>query len=72
MLANSFGTGFKEFFKKPVEGFVEGPLEGANGILEGTGSLFKNTVQGTFGSASSIFGSLSKGLLVVSGDKGYI
>jgi vacuolar protein sorting-associated protein 13A/C len=72
MLANSFGTGVKEFFQKPIEGFVEGPLEGANGILKGTGSLFKNTVSGTFGSASSIFGSISKGLLVVTGDRQYI
>jgi vacuolar protein sorting-associated protein 13A/C len=72
MLANSLGTGVKDFFYKPVEGFVDGPLEGGYGIVKGAGSLLKNTVQGTFGSASNIFGSLSKGILVLASDKKYI
>lgn len=33
MLANSFGTGFKEFFQKPYDGFIEGPIEGGYGIM---------------------------------------
>lgn len=44
MLGNSLGTGIKEFFTKPIDGFVEGPIEGGYGIMQGTGSLFKNTV----------------------------
>ena len=27
------GTGVKEFFYKPAEGFVNGPLEGGKGIF---------------------------------------
>ena len=71
-LVNSFGSGVKDFFYKPIEGLVEGPIEGGKGVLKGTGSLFKHSVQGTFGSASSIFGSLSKGVLVIANDKDYL
>ena len=71
-IANSFGSGVKDFFYKPIEGFVVGPIEGGKGVLKGTGSLFKHSVQGTFGSAFSIFGSLSKGALVIANDKDYL
>lgn len=71
-LANSFGSGVKDFFYKPIEGLVEGPIEGGKGLVKGTGSLFKHTVQGTFGSTSSIFNSLSKGVLVLASDSDYL
>ena len=71
-LANNVSSGIKDFFYKPIEGFVEGPIEGGKGIVMGTGSLVKNTVQGTFGSTSSIFSSLSKGVLFLSNDKDYM
>ncbi len=38
------GTGVQDFFYKPIEGIVKGPLEGGKGFIEGTGSLLKNTV----------------------------
>ena len=38
------GTGVQDFFYKPITGIVKGPLEGGKGFIEGTGSLFKNTV----------------------------
>lgn len=44
---------------------MQGPLEGSRGILEGTGSLFKNTIKGTFGSTSKITSSISKGILAL-------
>lgn len=71
-LANNVSTGVKDFFYKPIEGFVEGPIEGGKGLMKGSASLFKHTVQGTFGSTSSIFGSLSKGMLVLANDKDYL
>ena len=71
-LANNVSSGIKDFFYKPIEGFVEGPIEGGKGIVMGTGSLVKNTVQGTFGSTSSIFSSLSKGVLFLTNDKDYM
>lgn len=71
-LVNNVSTGFKDFFYKPIEGLVEGPIEGGKGFVKGTSSLFKHTVQGTFGSASGIFSSLSKGVLVLANDKDYM
>ena len=71
-LVNNVSSGFKDFFYKPIEGFVEGPLEGGKGFVKGTRSLFKHTVKGTFSSASGIFGSLSKGVLVLANDKEYM
>ena len=38
----SIGLGFFEFFDKPIEGFIKGPIEGAIGIGKGTASLVKN------------------------------
>jgi vacuolar protein sorting-associated protein 13A/C len=40
--------------------------------LEGTSSLIKNTVQGTFGSASKMLSSVSKGLLFITDDIEFI
>ncbi|CAI2385812.1 unnamed protein product [Moneuplotes crassus] len=71
-LVNNVSTGFRDFFYKPVEGFVEGPLEGGKGIAKGTKSLLQHTVKGTFSSASGIFGSLSKGALIIANDKDYM
>ncbi len=69
---NSIGTGFKDFFFKPMEGFVDGPIEGGKGLLDGTGSLVKHTTEGVFGSVAKIVGSASKGLLVLSNDTEYL
>jgi vacuolar protein sorting-associated protein 13A/C len=41
---NHMGTGVQDFFYKPIEGMMKGPLEGGKGILEGSESLLKNTV----------------------------
>ena len=71
-LVNNVSSGVKDFFYKPIEGLIEGPIEGGKGFVKGTGSLFKHTVQGTFGSTSSIFSSLSKGVLVIANDKDYM
>jgi hypothetical protein len=69
---NHLGTGAKDFFYMPINGMIKGPLEGGKGILMGTQSLFRNTVQGTFGSASKVFSSVSKGLLMITSDGEYI
>ena len=51
---------------------MKGPIQGGIGIIKGTGSLVKNTLIGTIGSASKMVSSVSKGLLVLSSDKEYI
>lgn len=66
------GTGVHEFFYLPIEGIVKGPLEGGKGLVMGTQSLVKNTVQGTFGSASKVLSSMSKGLLMITNDGEFI
>jgi len=69
---NHLGTGVQDFFYKPIEGMVHGPFEAGKGVVTGTGSLLKNTVEGTFGSVSKIFSSLSKGMLFLADDPEFI
>lgn len=72
MLAYDLGTGVKDFFYRPIEGFVDGPLEGGKGLLIGTASLFNHTAKGALGSISRIMNTLSKSLLFLAGDDDYI
>ena len=66
------GTGVKDFFYKPIEGFVDGPIEGGKGLVIGTASLLGNTAKGAFGTASRIMNSVSRSLLFLAGDEEYI
>jgi len=45
--------------EKPIEGFIKGPLEGGMGLMQGAGSLVKNTISGTFGSINRFTNALS-------------
>lgn len=71
MLASDIGSGVKDFFYLPRDGFVKGPLEGTKGIVQGTGSLLKNTAKGTFGSVSRLTENLSNGILLFADDSDY-
>ncbi len=71
-LINNLGSGFKDFFQKPYKGIVKGPLEGARGIMDGSISLVKHTVEGTFASASKVTGGISHGILYITQDDEYI
>jgi len=71
-LLNNLGSGFKDFFQKPYQGMVKGPLEGAKGIMDGSLSLVKHTVGGTFSSTSKIAGGISHGILHITQDHEYI
>ena len=51
---------------------VNGPLEAGRGVVEGTTSLVKNTVEGTFDSVSKIISTVSKGILFIAHDPDYI
>ena len=35
-LIKSLGTGVKDFFQKPVQGILKGPLDGAKGVYRRT------------------------------------
>ena len=72
LLAHDLGSGFKDFFYKPYEGFVDGPIEGGKGFMIGTASLIGYTAKGAFGTVSRVVGAFSKSLLFLAGDDDYI
>ena len=62
-LIQNLGTGVQDFFQKPIQGIIKGPLEGAVGVVDGSFSLVRHTVDGTFSAASKITSGISKGIL---------
>jgi vacuolar protein sorting-associated protein 13A/C len=66
------GVGVKEFFYKPYDGFIRGPLEGGKGLINGTVGIIKHPIEGTFGSVAKICSSWSKGLLFFIDDNEFI
>jgi len=64
-MAIDIGMGAKDFFYKPREGFVDGPLEGGKGLVIGTASLIGNTGKGIVGATSRVLNSFSKTLLLL-------
>jgi hypothetical protein len=71
-LMHNLGTGVQDFFQKPIQGIIKGPLEGVKGAIDGSMSLVKHTVDGTFNATSKITGGLSKGILYITQDEKYI
>ena len=69
---HDIGTGAKDFFYKPIEGFVDGPIEGGKGIVIGTASLIANTAKGSFGVVSRIANIFSKNILIFAADDDYM
>lgn len=61
-LVKTIGTGFSDFYNG----------QGIKGKVIGTGSLLKNTIEGTFGSVQAITASVSKGMLLLSLDQDYL
>ncbi len=71
-LFSNIGSGLQDLINKPQEGFVKGPLEGGLGILQGAGSLIKNTLSGSLNTLNKITGSLGSGFAGLSLDDEYI
>jgi hypothetical protein len=71
-MISNFGTGFRDFFQKPMQGIIKGPLEGVKGVVDGGVSLIKHTAFGTFSATSKITGGLSRGLLFLTQDDKYL
>ena len=57
-MIKTLGTGFNDFYYG----------KGVKGKVLGTGSMIKNTVEGSLGSVEALTGSLSKGILLMSYD----
>ena len=68
---NTLGSGARQFYYAPKEGFMEGPLQGGLGLLKGTGSLVSHTLGGVSGSVSKITNTLNRGVLYLSADTEY-
>lgn len=71
-LLNKLGTGVKDFFYEPAQGIVHGPLSAGKGFIRGTGSLLKNTVEGTFDTVSKLANSMATGITTLTQDKEYL
>ncbi len=61
-LFDKISTGFADLVDRPTQGFLEGPIEGGIGLVEGVGSFAANTVGATFQSLHKIADSLASGL----------
>ena len=70
-LLNNLGTGVVDFFYEPAHGMIKGPIGAGKGLIRGTGSLLKNTVQGTFGTVSKLANSLATGITLTQ-DREYL
>lgn len=71
-LFNNISTGVVDLLEKPLDGFLQGPLEGGKGLIKGTSSLVKNTVSGTFNSIGKVTCSLASGLSSLALDNEYL
>ena len=71
-LFQSLSKGVNDFFQKPKEGVIHGPLQGVLGLVDGSVSFVKHTVDGTFGSASKLTGGVSKSMLLLTQDYEFI
>ena len=68
---NTLGTGVKQFYYEPKEGFMKGPIQGGIGLIKGTGALVGHTAAGLAGSVSKITNTLNRGFLHLSFDQEY-
>ena len=71
-LFKGIGSGFRDFFEKPIKGIVKGPIDGMKGVVKGTSSLFINTTKSILSSTSTITSGISKELLYFTKDDEYI
>jgi len=62
----------QDLIEKPMKGFVQGPLEGGMGLMQGANSLLKNTLAGACDSINKVSGTLSSGLTVMVLDDQYL
>ena len=69
---DQLGTGFRDFYYEPVNGFGRGFKEGSIGLAKGTKSLMKNTLVGSVSSLGKISNSLGSAMLHLTGDDEFI
>jgi len=70
-LVSNLGTGVKDFFTEPAQGFTRSPAEFGVGIAKGTSSLIKNTTVGIFNTTSKFTGAIASGTAALTFDDKY-
>lgn len=71
-LINDITIGVYQFFQKPADGIVKGPIGLIEGSLNGGMSLISHTIGGTFSMASKLTAGISKSMLNFTKDDTYI
>ena len=72
LLFHDIANGAKDVFYKPIEGFVEGPLEGGKGLAIGVASLVGNTLGGFMSLTSRLSNKFSSGFILLTADDDFI
>lgn len=66
---STVGSGFRDFYYEPANGFRRSLAAGGLGMAKGAGSLVGKTVGGTIGSLGKVSSSLGSALLYLTGDQ---
>jgi vacuolar protein sorting-associated protein 13A/C len=72
LLFHDVANGARDVFYKPIEGFVEGPLEGGRGLAIGAASLVRNTLGGFISLTSRLSNKFSSGFVLLAADDDFI
>lgn len=68
---NTLGSGVKNFYYEPKEGFMEGPIQGGIGVLKGTAGVVTSGTAAISGFVGSFSNSVGRGVGMLSFDKDY-
>ena len=72
MFFHDVANGARDVFYKPLEGFVEGPLEGGRGLAIGVVSLVGNTLGGFMSLTSRLTNEFSRGFVFFAADDDFV
>jgi hypothetical protein len=71
-LLQNLGSGVRDFFYLPIQGFINGPFEFLYGSISGTRSLVSHALGGALDSTEKIAKSVGKNLLKLSNSDDYL
>ncbi|GBG34175.1 Vacuolar protein sorting-associated protein 13b [Hondaea fermentalgiana] len=71
-LVTNLGSGLRDLFYEPAQGFVQSPEAFGAGLARGTTSFVHHTALGTFDTVSKLSTSLSSGVALLSMDQRYL
>ena len=71
-LINNLRIGVTDFYTKPKEGIIKGPVHLVKGVIDGSASLIKHTLQGMLNSVSKMSSSINSNFVSLSDDNNFI